>query len=233
MRQAWFGAISLAVPALLAAQTGVGPYARIAVLRPLDGHTVEFEAGYIRHLEWHQQAFDPWTWYGWSIWGGERYRWFVYATFGHSATALDSAVAPGDDERDNLANVAPHVEWVENGLYEFLPGLSRGSGEPAAAARLEYTRVDLVPSAGAARAFEAALGAARDKLQSETLWFRLVAGGPTPRYVRLRPRRSLSAVLIRSGEEPLPEPARRLVERTSVEIWSLRPTMSLGVGPPR
>ena len=129
--------------------------------------------------------------------------------------------------------MAPHVEWVENGLYEFLPGLSRGSGEPAAAARLEYTRVDLVPSAGAARAFEAALGAARDKLQSETLWFRLVAGGPTPRYVRLRPRRSLSAVLIRSGEEPLPEPARRLVERTSVEIWSLRPTMSLGVGPPR
>jgi hypothetical protein len=108
----------------------VGAYARIALLRPLDGKTVEFEAGYIRHLEWHQQAHDPWTWYGWSIWGGERYRWFVYATFGHSAAALDSAVAPAEDERDNVRNVAPHVEYVENGLYEFLPGLSRGTGVP-------------------------------------------------------------------------------------------------------
>jgi len=230
MRQAWFGAITIALPALLAAQTGSGPYARIAVLRPLDGHAVEFEAGYIRHLEWHQQAFDPWTWYGWSIWGGDRYRWFVYATFGHSATGLDSAVTPGDDERDNLANVAPHVEWVENGLYEFLPALSRGSGEPGPTPRLEYTRVDLVPGAGSARAFEAALASRRDKLQSETLWFRLVAGGPTPRYVRLRPRSSLSAVLVGSSEDPLPEAARRLVQRMSVEIWSLRPTMSLGLG---
>ena len=56
MRQGWFGAISIAVPTLLAAQTGRGPYARIAVLRPNDGQTVEFEAGYLRHLEWHQQA---------------------------------------------------------------------------------------------------------------------------------------------------------------------------------
>jgi hypothetical protein len=230
MLQGWFGAISIAVPALLAAQTGAGPYARIAVLRPLDGHAVEFEAGYIRHLAWHEQAADPWTWYGWSIWGGERYRWFVYATFGHSPGALDSAVAPGEDERDNLLNVAPHVEWVENGLYQFLPGLSRGSGVPSPADRLEFTQVDLVPGAGAARAFETALGGARAGLESETLWFRLEAGGPTPRYVRLRPRSSLSAVLALSGEQLLPDAARRLVERTSVEIWTLRRGMSLGVG---
>ena len=88
MRYRWLALIGVVLPALLGAQTGSGPYARIAVLRPLDGKTVEFEAGYIRHLEWHQQALDPWTWYGWSVWGGERYRWFVYATFGHSAAAL-------------------------------------------------------------------------------------------------------------------------------------------------
>ncbi len=40
-----------------AAQTD-GPYARMAVLRPHDGKTVDFEAGYIRHLEWHRQARD-------------------------------------------------------------------------------------------------------------------------------------------------------------------------------
>jgi hypothetical protein len=230
MRHRWLGALGILLPALLGAQTGPGPYARIAVLRPLDGKTDEFEAGYIRHLEWHRQAFDPWTWYGWSIWGGERYRWFVYATFGHSAAALDSAVTPADDERDNVRNVAPHVEYVENALYEFLPVLSRGTGEPQPAARLEFTRVDLLP--GSAKTFEAAIAAARSGLESETLWFRMVAGGTTPRYLRLRPEPSLSALLAGSGEQALPDAVRRLIAKTTVEIWTLRPTMSLGLALP-
>ena len=230
MKQAWFGAISIAVPALLAAQTGRGPYARIAVLRPHDGKTVEFEAGYLRHLEWHKQARDPWVWYGWTIWGGDRYRWFVYATFGHSAASLDSTVAPAEDERDNVLNVAPHVEWVTNGLYEYLPGLSLGTGEPQPTARLEFTAVDLVP--GAAKAFEGTIGAGQSALKGETLWYRMMAGGPAPRYVRLRPRPSLSAVATGSGEQALPDRVKHLIARTTVEVWTLRPTMSLGLGSP-
>jgi hypothetical protein len=230
MRLRWLGAIGVVLPTLLAAQTGRGPYARIAVLRPHDGKTVDFEAGYIRHLEWHKQARDPWVWYGWSIWGGDRYRWFVYATFGHSATSLDSAVAPAEDERDNVINVAPHVEYVENALYEYLPGLSRGTGEPQPTARLEFTSVELVPRAG--DAFEAALRGSRPGLKGETLWYRMVAGGATPRYVRLRPQPSLSAVLSGSGEQALPESVRPLIARTTVEIWTFRPTMTFGLAPP-
>jgi hypothetical protein len=227
MKQAWFCPISIAVPALLAAQVGPGPYARIAVLRPHDGQSVEFETGYVQHLEWHRQAGDSWTWYGWSIWGGDRYRWFVYATFGHSAASLDSAVTPAEDERDNLLNVAPHVEWVENGLYEYLPSLSRGSGVPPTTARLEFTSVELAPAA--AKAFEAALGASRPGAEGETLWYRMVAGGAVPRYVRLRPMASLAALLTGSSEQALPDGARRLITRMTVEIWNLRPTMSLGL----
>src|SRR5712692_838944 len=66
MTHRWLGIVGLVLPALLGGQTGRGPYARIAVLRPLDGQTVEFEAGYIRHLAWHRQAGDPWAWYGWA-----------------------------------------------------------------------------------------------------------------------------------------------------------------------
>lgn len=230
MTQWWLAAAAALVPALLGAQTGRGPYARIAVLRPRDGHAVEFEAGYVRHLAWHQQARDPWVWYGWSIWAGARYRWFVYATFGHSASSLDSAVAPADDERDNVLNVAPHVEWVENGLYEFLPSLSRGTGEPEPTARLEFTSVELAP--GAAKAFEAALAARRPAVTGETLWYRMVVGGATPRYVRLRPLPALSAVLGRRGDQPLPDAASNLVARVTVEVWTLRPTMSLGLTTP-
>jgi hypothetical protein len=232
MTHRWLGIVGVVLPALLGAQTGRGPYARIAILRPHDGHTVEFEAGYIRHLAWHKQAGDTWVWYGWGVWAGERQRWFIYATFGHSAASLDSAVAPAEDERDNVLNVAPHVEYMGNALYEYLPGLSRGTGEPQPTARLEFTTVDLVP--GSAKAFEAALSASQPALHGETLWYRMVAGGGVPRYVRLRPRPSLSAVLDGRSDQALPDAANRLIARTTVEILTLRPTMSLGLGsPPR
>jgi hypothetical protein len=242
MNHRWLGIVGAVLPAILAAQpsarnpdvpgvpTERGPYARIAILRPHDGDTVDFEAGYIRHLEWHRQARDPWVWYGWNVTYGERQRWFVYASFGHSAGSLDSPVSPAEDERDNILNVTPHAQFLGNALYEYLPGSSRGTGEPQPTARLELTTVDLVP--GAAQAFEAALGAGQSTLQGETLWYRMVAGGGAPRYVRLRPRPSLSAILEGRSGQALPDGIHHLIARTTVEILTLRPTMSLGLGSP-
>ena len=236
MKHRWpgiVGAVLLAgtaLPTALVAQTERGPYARIAVLRPHDGDTVDFEAGYIRHLDWHRQNRDTWVWYGWTIWAGERQRWFVYATFRHSAPDFDNPVPPAEDERDNISNVTPHAQFVGNALYEYLPGLSRGTGEPQPMARLELTTVDLVP--WAAKRFEAVLGAAQSTLQGETLWYRMVAGGGAPRYVRLRPRPSLAAVLEGADEQGLPDGVDHLIEKMTVEILTLRPTMSYGLGSP-
>jgi len=202
-----------------------GPYARIAFLRPHDGDSADFEAGYIRHLEWHRQAGDPWTWYGWSIWASsDRQRWLVYATFGHSAAALDAPVQPAEDERDSLLNVIPHCEFTGSGLYEFLPALSKGSTEPTPAPRAELTTVELAP--GASKAFEAAIAKGQANLAEETLWYRMIAGGSVPRYVRLRPRAGVAAVLDGAGESTLPEDAARLAPRVTIEILNLRPTMS-------
>jgi len=239
MKDSLLAIVGTVLPTLVAAQSaqtgGPGvlpersPYARIAFLRPHDGHTVDFEAGYIRHLDWHRQAKDPFVWYGWSIWAGERQRWFIYATFGHSAADFDHTVAPAEDERDNVANVVPHAEFTGNGLYEFLPALSRGTGEPQPTARLELTTVDLAP--GAAKAFEAAMRAGQSALSDETLWYRMVAGGVAPRYMRLRPRPSLSAILDGRSEQTLPDGVKQLVAKTTIEILTLRPTMSYGVEP--
>lgn len=197
-----------------------GPYARIAILRPRDGDTVDFEAGYIRHLEWHRQAKDTWVWYGWTIWAGERQRWFVYATFGHTAASLDQPVSPAEDERDNVANVTPHAQFVGSALYEFLPALSRGDGVPQPLARVEMTTVELAP--GGENAFESALAGEQARLQGETLWYRMVAGGGAPRYVRLRPRATLAALL----EERASLPS---VAKVTIEIMNLRPAMSYGL----
>ena len=231
MKHRWLWIAGAILPALVVAQNPRGPYARIAVLRPLDGDTVDFEAGYIRHLEWHRQAKDGWVWYGWNVTFGERQRWFVYASFGHSAASLDSPVAPAEDERDNILNVVPHAQFAGNALYEFLPGLSRGTGEPQPTPRLELTTLDLNP--GTEKAFEAALGAGQSTLPGETLWYRMVAGGAAPRYVRLRPRPSLSAILDGKAEQVLPDAVSPLIAKAIVEILTLRPTMSYGLGPAR
>ena len=204
-----------------------GPYARISVLRPHDGDTVDFEAGYIRHLEWHRQAKDTWRWFGWTIWAGERQRWLVYATFGHSAASLDSPVNPAEDERDNISNVTPHGQFLGHALYEYLPTLSRGTGEPTATMRVESTIVEL--HAGAEEAFEAALSAMQSTLQGETLWYRMLAGGTAPRYVRLRPLPNLSALLDGKSEQALPEKVNNLITRMTIEILNLRPAMCYGL----
>ena len=234
MRHCWLVVIGLlssaTVPPPLLAQSEKGPYARIAVLRPHDGDTVDFEAGYIRHLDFHRQARDAWTWYGWTVWAGERQRWFVYATFGHSAASLDNPVPPAEDERDNVANVTPHAEFAGNALYEFLPALSRGTGEPSPTTRVELTTVDLRP--GTASAFEVALAAQQPKLSGETLWYRMVAGGAAPRYVRLHPQPTLAAILEARNEQALPDSVSASITRMTVEILSLRPAMSYGLGTP-
>jgi hypothetical protein len=207
-----------------------GPYARIAIMRALEGHGVDWEAGYIRHLEWHRQANDPFNWYSYSVWAsGERQRWIIYATFGHTAAELSNPVSPAEDERDNLINVLPHAQLLGNGVYEFLPSLSLGNGVPTPTLRAEYTTVEL--HYGAGKAFEAVVSAEKSKLQRETLWYRLVVGGNGPCYVRLRPRPTLADILEERAEQALPETVNNLISKITVETLNLRPSMLVNVTP--
>jgi hypothetical protein len=222
-------------PTLLISQTtqnaqAPGPYARIAIMRALDGHSVDWEAGYIRHLEWHRQAKDTFAWYSYSVWAStERQRWIIYATFGHTAAELSNPVSPAEDERDNLINVLPHAQFLGNGVYEFLPVLSRGNGVPTSSLRAEYTTVEL--NYGTGKAFEAALAAEQSKLRGETLWYRLVVGGNTPRYVCLRPRTSLEEILDERADRSLPDKVNSLIAKVTVETLNLRTNMLVNVTP--
>src|SRR5216683_510067 len=244
MKHRWLGIVGAAVligtmfPARFIGQTAQtiqteqapGPYARIAILRALDGQTVDLEAGYIRHLEWHRQAADTFRWYSYTVWAStERQRWLIYATFGHTASSLSNPVSPAEDERDNLLNVLPHAQFLGNAVYEFLPALSRGNGVPTATPRAEYTTVEL--NQGAGKAFEAALAVEQSKLQGETLWYRMVVGGNTRRYVRLRPRASLAAILDERAGQALADKVNGLISKMTIETLNLRPNMLVNVTP--
>jgi hypothetical protein len=222
------------LPTLLISQTNQstqppGSYALIGVMRALDErHSVDLEAGYARHLEWHRQVKDPFNWYSYSISAStDRQRWIIYATFGHTAAELSNPVSPAEDWRDASINLLPHIQFTGGGIYEFLPGLSRGNGVPAPTPLAEYTTVEL--NYGAGKAFEAALADEQSKLQGETLWYRLVEGGNAPRYVRLRPRASLSSILDERADQVLPDKVIGLVSKMTVETLNLRPDMLVNV----
>lgn len=226
----WLTLLAALLPTILLAQTERGPFAHIAILRPNDGQAVDLEAGYIRHLEWHRQAKDTFGWYSYTIWAStERQRWLIYATFGHSAASLSDPVSPAEDERDNIINVLPHAQFLGNAVYEFLPALSRGNSVPTPTLRAEYTTVDL--NQGTSKAFEALIAAEQSRLQGETLWYRMIAGGNAPRYVRLRPRASLAILLDERADQTLPDKATGLISKVTVEILHLRPNMLVNVTP--
>src|SRR6202022_809052 len=107
--------------------------------------------------------------------------------------------------------------------------ISRGNGVPTPALRSEYTTVCLIQ--GASKAFETALAPEQSQLRGETLWYRMVVGGDSPRYVRLRPRASLAAILDERDDQALPDKANSLISRMTVEPLSLRPDMLVNVTP--
>jgi hypothetical protein len=224
------------LPTLLYSQTTQstqtpGPFARIGIMRAIDErHSVDLEAGYIRHLGWHRQAKDPFGWYSYSISESpERQRSIIYATFGHTAVELSNPVSPAEDWRDASITLLPHIQFTGGGIYEFLPALSRGNGVPTPTRLAEYTTVQL--NYGAGKAFEAALAGEQSKLQGETLWYRLIEGGNPPCYIRIRPRASLAIILEERSDQALPEKVDGLISRMTVEILNLRSDMLVNVTP--
>lgn len=233
-RLLWTAALTLATCVALLSTTEAqherGPFARIAIMRALDGRAFEWEAGYIRHLEWHRQVKDPFKWYSYTVWAStERQRWIVYATFGHSGASLGNPLQPAEDERDNVVNVLPHAHFAGNWVYEYLPALSRGDahGVPSAGARVEMVTVELNP--GTSAAFETAVRQERAIVSGETLWYRLVLGGAPTRYIRLRPRTSLGDLLAEPAA--LPSTVMSQVRSLTVESLNLRPDMLVNVTP--
>src|SRR5262249_31685456 len=138
-------------------------------------------------------------------------------------------ISPAEDERDNLINVLPHAQFMGNGVYEFLPALSRGNGVPTATLRAEYTTVEL--KYGTGKEFESALAAEQSTLRGETLWYRMVVGGNAPCYVRLRPRSNLAAILDELADQALPDKVSDLIAKMTVETLNLRPNMLVNVTP--
>jgi hypothetical protein len=92
---------------------------------------------------------------------------------------------------------------------------------------LEFTTVQVQP--GTASAFEAKLRAGQPSLKEETLWYRLVTGGELPKYLRLRPRPRMSAMLEGADDLVLSQ-ANGMITRATVELLVSDPGLTIDIG---
>jgi len=151
------------------------------------GMQADFERGYKRHLEWHRNAKDPFTWYGWYVVTGDNAGRFVDGTFGLTFADFDKRVAPLKDLEDAVQNVSPYVNPVNRSVLRLRSDLSSGFQlqEQSPSRMTEVTT--FVLKAGQETEFEDAIRSAASTNGPKTTWYELVSGGAVPTYIRMIP----------------------------------------------
>lgn len=185
-------ALACAVPAT--AGTPETRFARMVVITPKAGREAAFEQGYARHLQWHRNNSDPWTWHGWSFVLGERLGKFMDGTFRHAAADFDGAVDPAGDAADNDLNVSKHADFSSHAVYRHLDTPGTDAALPDASPYLSMVTYRL--HAGGEAAFETAIVRCANLPRGRHAWMKLSRGGDAPEYLLLRPVRTFGAAAL-------------------------------------
>ena len=143
--------------ALVRAASGQsGNVARIVVWQIKPGMDRDFEEGYKRHLQWHRDNHDTWTWRGWILGSGDRVDYFFDGTFFHAWNDFDNPVNPSGDGANNALNLYPYADVRALATYEVVPALSNLQPDQLGSAQVTFFYVQVPP--GKATQFEASLG---------------------------------------------------------------------------
>ena len=206
-----------------------GPYARIAILRPLDGRHGRLRSRVHPAPRVAPAGQGPWAWYGWTSSGPVN-------GSGGSSTPRSGTRPPAWTTRSRRRKTSGTTFQRHAARRSSWGTRSTSSCRRSRAARASRNRPlgsssrPWTSTPGAAQAFEAALGAEPATLQGETLWYRMVAGG------RLRamsgcvrgPACRRSSTAERTGASGRGQPVDREDDRRDPD---LRPTMSYGLAP--
>jgi hypothetical protein len=197
------------VPALsVKAQQPRGGAARLVLIKPKEGMQKQFEEGYKRHLEWHRQNKDPWTWYGWQVVTGEHLGYFIDGTFGHAWEEFDRPVSPAEDAADNAINVTPYADFLFIGYYVLRPEVSRSNllEKNTPSPFLELLYYQILP--GREDDFEQVMrkvheGSGRGGTSRRYAWYQLINGGNQTTYLLMRPLDKISQ--LQSAQQTIPQ----------------------------
>lgn len=124
-----------------AAQQPAGPVSRVYFVRVKPGMDAQWLEGAKKHVEWHRQQKDPWTWTAFYVDTGKNTGMYGWITQGHSWAELDKydATIGMADGQNAMATMGPYEEYHTSGISVALPDLSN---PPAAGAQFPLVNVE-------------------------------------------------------------------------------------------
>ena len=221
----FFVVVSLLLLALpVVGQVQPGPILRFYHIKPKAGMEQQFEEAYKRHLDWHRQQNDTWTWVMWQVEAGERFGQYTAVTGSHRWEDFDARGELGDaDSADAMAKLSPYVESVTSSFSRSHSDISRPPASEDSFPLLEVTSFQLNP--GSAPAFTHVVRKVHEAIVKTNrpvhyFWEEVVSGGEEPMFSVVIPQKNWADL------EPLEKSIGQMLEEVygREEAESLRKT---------
>lgn len=236
-------AVSLAVLSQpVSAQDDGGNVTMIHCMDVKEGSDGPFEEGVKKHMDWHGQKGDSWSWTSWTITTGPDSDRFCTGTFGRKWADFDSPDIPhGEDTAHAMASFGAYIENHEAQLWSRLADVSRPADEPLPISSVVNFQVEFDSD----DEFTALIGEFREAIERTGVpwrydWYALASGGDGGTYALVLPYANfaqmapsgktfhevLEEAYGRSGAEALLDRWRAVVTSSSHFMVMSRPDLS-------
>ena len=169
---------------------------RVYFSTPKPGMSQQYEAGRKKHMQFHRDQKDTWTWNTFAIETGDNAGMYVTSSCGHTWKDFDEwETRMGKaDTADGAINLTPYVQSGRNSFYVYRADMSLAPANQPPAPLTAVTVFVLRPGAGPD--FVAAIKKSNDALSKQadwpktSGWLQLINGGEGPTFVLLSARKN-------------------------------------------
>ena len=183
----------LALPAV--GQEAGGNVTAIHCIEIQQGAEARFEEGWKKHMDWHRQQKDTWTWNTWMVTTGPDTGRLCAGSFNHKWEDFDKpVVTPQSDGANVLVTFGPFVKKHEATFWTTLSKVSRPAPEPAPMSSVIFYQVQF----GMEEEFNSLIGEFHKAIEKTQMpwhyqWHALASGGEGGRYALVLPRANFAS----------------------------------------
>jgi hypothetical protein len=190
-------AVLLAFPIAASAQATAGPnVAQIFFNTAKPGSEAQYEAARKRHMNWHRNQNDKWTWYTYQVMTGPATGHYTVGTFGHNWTDFDGREKfEAADNVDANSSMGPYEASVTSAFYVLRTDLSL---KPSEAPSPYVSVATFILHPNGVKDFTDSIKKINDGIRKVNYgpqngrWYQLWNGGEGPEFVLVNPRNSIS-----------------------------------------
>ena len=219
----------------------------IHINRVKPGLTQQYEAGRKKHMAWHKNQNDTWSWYTWAVVTGEGTGSYVVGSFEHNWKDLDGREKfTTADSADAQASMGPSLAGEQQSYYRYRADMSLAQQTLPPAPLISVTHFMVKPEA--INDFIDGVKKVSDGIKKTSFpqagpsrWYQLVNGGESPHFVLVGDRanwasfqpptdKTLDSMMEEAyGKEQgaaILGSLRKAVRSTSIEALQYRPDLS-------